>query len=360
MKNIVIYINLLNGLLVSLLIFAVVLNLAPGGMWNFMLMSASATDTDKLMGIVADIVPQYNDYISNSLTVDGNNNSSNKDKNNAQNDNNNDSVSVSVDEAVMGNIIKKTLTPYNANLKVGNVCINNQSGATVDVSSELSKALDYYITKGKEPQILIYHTHTTEGYMMSEDEYYTTADEPRTTDDEKNVVAVGERIVEQLEAAGYAVIHDTTIHDYPGFSGSYSRSAETVKEVLKEYPSIKIAIDLHRDSISSGENDKVAPVVSVNGKEAAQVMLVMGSQTGSVTDYPNWRHNLRFAMKLQYLFETQYPQFARSLLLRSTKYNQNLTKGSILIEMGSDANTLEQALYSGELVGKTLVTLFNS
>ena len=106
MKNIVIYINLLNGLLVSLLIFAVVLNLAPGGMWSFMLMSASATDTDKLMGIVADIVPQYNDYIDNSLTADSNNGSSNKDEDDLQSDNNKNSVSVSVDEAVMGNIIK--------------------------------------------------------------------------------------------------------------------------------------------------------------------------------------------------------------------------------------------------------------
>ena len=270
------------------------------------------------------------------------------------------SVSTAVDEVVMGNIVKKTLSPYTANLKCGRVCINNQSGADIDIETELSKELEFTASKGEEPQILIYHTHTTEGYMLTEEDYYTDSDEPRTTDDAKNVVAVGEKIAEQLRTAGYSVIHDTTVHDYPGFTGSYTRSAETVKSVLSKYPSVKIAIDVHRDSISQGKSDKVAPVVTVNGREAAQVMLVMGSETGSITDYPYWRQNLRFAMKLQYLFETDYPQFARSLLLKSTKYNQNLTTGSILIEMGSEANTLEQALYSGELVGKTLVTLLNS
>jgi stage II sporulation protein P len=157
----------------------------------------------------------------------------------------------------------------------------------------------------------------------------------------------------------YKVVHDKTIHDYPAFSGSYNRSAETVNKALKEYPSIKIAIDVHRDTITSG-NDKIAPVVNINGKEAAQVMLVMGSQTGSVTNYPNWRQNLRLATKLQYVFESNYPQFARAMLLKSAKYNQHLTTGSILIEVGSDANTFEQAKYSAQLVGQSLTILLNS
>ena len=121
-----------------------------------------------------------------------------------------------------------------------------------------------------------------------------------------------------------------------------------------------MAIDVHRDSINQGDNDKIAPVVNINGREAAQVMLVMGSQTGSISDYPDWRHNLRFAMKMQNVFESKYPQFARALLLRSTKYNQNLTKGSVLIEVGSEANTISQAMYSAELIGKTLVEIFDS
>ena len=100
--------------------------------------------------------------------------------------------------------------------------------------------------------------------------------------------------------------------------------------------------------------------MTVDGREAAQVMLVMGSQTGSVSDYPNWRENLRLATKLQYVFESNYPQFARPMLLKSARYNQNLTTGSILLEVGSDANTFEQAKYSAELVGESLVLLLNS
>lgn len=270
------------------------------------------------------------------------------------------SISVSVDETIIGNIIKKTLSPYSANTSQSGVYLNNNTNAAVNIKKELEKPLDFSVAKNAEPQILIYHTHATEGFMANESDYYTQSDEPRTTDTTKNIVAVGAVIAEQLKAAGYGVVHDVSLHDYPGYSGSYSRSAETITATLKKYPSIKIAIDVHRDSITSGESDKVAPVVTVEGKEAAQVMLVMGSETGGIEDYPNWRENLRLALKLQYVFEKNYPQLARSILLRSKKYNQDMLSGAILIEMGSDANTLEQALYSGELVGKSLVALLDS
>ncbi len=270
------------------------------------------------------------------------------------------SVTVEVKETVIGSIIKKTLSPYNAKLKADKVYINNTSGAEVDIKSMLASPLDFKVTESSEPQILIYHTHATEAFMDDESQYLTDFDEPRSTDTDENIVKIGAVIAEKLKNAGFAVVHDKTLHDHPGFSGSYTRSAETVKAALKKYPSIKIAIDVHRDSISSGKSDKVAPVVSVNGREAAQVMLVMGSQTGSIENHPDWHKNLQLATKLQYVFENSYPQFARAMLLRSAKYNQNLTTGSFLIEVGSDANTFEQALYSAELVGDSLITLLKS
>lgn len=363
MNKLTALINTFSVLLICLLVASVILTFGTGGMGNLLLMPTVAAMPDGFYNYLSEYPFDGTDTLNNGTQSDDTANASDSSTaggNDTNTSNDPDSISAAVEEAVMGSIVKKTLSPYSANLINDSVCINNQSGAGVDISSELSKSLGFTVTKSDEPQILIYHTHTTESYMMSEDQYYTNADEPRTTDEAKNVVAVGKKIAEQLEAAGYAVVHDTTVHDYPGFTGSYTRSAETVQAALEKYPSIKIAIDVHRDSISSGESDKVAPVVTVDGREAAQVMLVMGSETGSVTGYPNWRENLRLAMKLQYLFETNYPQFARSLLLRSTKYNQNLTTGSILIEMGSDANTLDQALYSGELVGKALVLLLNS
>lgn len=270
------------------------------------------------------------------------------------------SVSCPIEQKVMGHIVKKTLTPYNAKAHSNGVYISNTSGADIDIAADLASELKFKVEKSSEPQILIYHTHATEGFMTDESEYYTDFDEPRSTDTEVNIVKIGEVIAQRLTDAGYSVIHDKTLHDHPGYSGSYSRSAETVKKNLLKYPSIKIAIDVHRDSISSGKSDKVAPVVMVNGKEAAQVMLVMGSETGSIENHPDWRQNLKLATKLQYVFESSYPQFARAMLLRSAKYNQNLTTGSILIEVGSDANTLEQAMYSAELVGDSLTVLLNS
>lgn len=271
--------------------------------------------------------------------------------------------SVSVTEAIeqrrLGNIIKKTLSPYNANTSYDGVYINNQCGEAVDIAADLAERIRFNKCSD-QPTVLIYHTHATEGYMSDESEYYTNRDEPRSTDKNKNVIKLGEIIAEELERAGIKVVHDETLHDHPGYTGSYSRSAETVTELLKKYPSIELAIDVHRDSISSGESDKVAPVVTVDGKEAAQVMLVMGSGTGSVENYPDWRENLKVAENLQHIFEKKYPSFARSILLKSSRYNQHLSKGSILIEVGSDANTLEQAEYSARLVGKSLVTLLNS
>ena len=269
------------------------------------------------------------------------------------------SVTESITQTVYGNIIQKTVSAYNAKQKFDKIYMNNKSGAAVDIESELYAKLGFEVEKGTEPQILIYHTHTTESYLLEDKSVYTEEDNTRTTDNTKNVVAVGEKIAEQLRNAGYSVLHDETLHDYPGYSGSYNRSLDTVKKILEDNPSIKIAIDVHRDAILSGD-DKIAPTVKVNGKEAAQVMLVMGSETGSIKGHPDWRQNLRLALKLQYVFESTYPGFARALSLKTAKYNQHLTTGSILIEMGSDANTLEQALYSGELVGKSLVTLLNS
>ncbi len=269
-------------------------------------------------------------------------------------------VSKTVETKVIGNIVQKTVSPYGANTSFSNVYINNKCKESIDIKGGLSQSLGFKVDKGTNPQVLIYHTHTTESYFLEDKSVYTEEDNTRTTDNTKNVVAVGEKIAEQLRNAGYEVIHDKTMHDYPGYTGSYTRSAETVKAILKQYPSIKVAIDVHRDSIASGNSDKIAPTVLVDGKEAAQVMLVMGSQTGNISGYPNWRQNLKLAMKLQYVFESTYPSFARPILLKSAKYNQNLSTGSILLEMGSDANTLEQALYSGELVGRSLVTLFDS
>lgn len=265
-----------------------------------------------------------------------------------------ETVAADASGTVSGKIVTRFINPQNAALKYGNVYIKNNSGADIDIKSELAEGIAFKIEKSDQPQVLIMHTHTTESYMLTERDYYTTSDQSRTTDTEKNMAAVGEKIAAELTSAGITVLHDKTLHDYPSYNGSYSASAKTVNAYLKKYPSLKVVLDVHRDAIGGSGSDKVKVVKEIDGKPAAQVMLVMGSQTGKITGYPEWKQNLRLAMRFHQTIETMYPSLARPILLASKKYNQNLTTGSMLIEIGTDANTLDEALYSGTLVGKAL------
>lgn len=212
---------------------------------------------------------------------------------------------------------------------------------------------DFAIEKSQEPQVLIMHTHATESYEPYERDFYDASFNSRTTDRSMNMAAVGDKIAEQLEAAGIGVIHDTTLHDYPSYNGSYDLSRETVQKYLEEYPSIKVVLDIHRDAIERESGERIAPVAAVDGKNAAQVMIICGCDDGTM-NMPDCMKNLRFACMLQRQMESDHPGLTRPVLFDYRKYNQDLTTGSILIEMGGHANSIEQAEYSGELVGKSL------
>ena len=256
---------------------------------------------------------------------------------------------------VKGKILEKYISPYNAPSSYNKVYLKNSSGAEINIKKLLEADLSFKTAFNSDnPQVLIVHTHATESFMTDDKGYYTDSFTPRNRDNSKNMVKIGEIVASSLNKAGIKTLHSKTQHDYPEYTGSYSRSAETIRWYLKKYPSIKVVIDLHRDSISDGETDKTKLVTKINGKKAAQVMLVMGSQTGSVTGHPNWQENLKLALRLQQNLEENYPTLARPLMLASKLYNQNLTKGSLLIEIGTDANTLSEAVYSAELVANAI------
>ncbi len=271
-----------------------------------------------------------------------------------------ESVPTATAGEVLGKVSERFISPYTANTSYNSVYLKNSSGLDIDIKSLLSSPLAYKIEKNSDVQVLIMHTHTTESFLHESRDYYTSADSSRTTDENYNMIRLGNIVAEKLNNAGIKTVHDTTLHDYPEYNGSYDRSAETVKGYLAKYPNIKIVIDMHRDAIGGDDSEKVKPVVEINGKKAAQVMLVMGSQSGSVKNHPNWQENLKLAVRLQQQLETMYPTLARSLSLMSRCYNQNLTTGSILIEMGTDANSIDEVCYSAELVGNALVKLLNT
>jgi stage II sporulation protein P len=163
---------------------------------------------------------------------------------------------------------------------------------------------------------------------------------------------VGDAITQQLEDANINTLHDTTIHDYPSYTGSYERSAVTVQNILEQYPSIKVVLDIHRDALSR-DGDLLQPIVEVDGKQSAQVMIVSGCDDGTM-GMPNYLQNFRLASLIQNQLYTDYGDVARPILFDYRKYNQDLTTGSLLVEVGTHGNTLEQVQYAGELFGKAL------
>ncbi len=268
-----------------------------------------------------------------------------------------ESTPASTEGSVKGKVISRYISPYNAGLSYNGVYMKNSTDLEVNIKELLESPLTFKISKVDSPQVLIIHTHTTETFMTTETDYYTDAFSSRTRDSNKNMVSVGKIVAEILNGAGIKTLHDTTEHDYPNYTGSYSRAAETITGYLKKYPSIRVVLDLHRDAITSGDTDKVKLVTEIGGKKAAQVMLVMGSQSGSVTNFPNWKENLKLAVRLQQKIEQKYPSLARPLSLMPKNYNESLTAGSLLIEFGTDANTVDEAHYSAELVGNALAEL---
>ncbi len=271
-----------------------------------------------------------------------------------------ESIEASANDQVAGKIIEQFISPYSAKYSYNNVYMKNTSGINIDIKSELEAKLSFKIKKTSEPEVLIVHTHATECYMEEKRDYYTVGDATRTTDNNKNITHIGEIIAKKLSDAGIGVIHDRTQHDYPSYTGSYSRSEKTIKEYLAKNPSIKIVLDIHRDSITVNENDRTRPVAEIDGKRAAQVMLLMGSESGSVKNFPKWRENFRLGVKFQQTMEVMYPGLARPMVLASKLYNQNLTTGSMLLEVGTESNLTGEAEYTAELVGNALVSLINT
>lgn len=254
-----------------------------------------------------------------------------------------------------GKLIEKTMALGSEFVNL--IAVRNKSRTEIDLKKEATAPFSFTLSKEKGAKVLIIHTHTTESYMLYDAGYYNNGDADRTEDESKNVCAVGEAVAKELRAAGIETVHDTTVHDSPQYRGAYTRSEETVKKVLKKHPTIQVVLDLHRDCIMNNEKDKIKPTAEINGKKAAQMMMVMGVTSTKTSPHPKWRENLHFAMALQRTIRTSYPNLMRPISLTNTRYNQHLSTAYVLVEMGSDGNTLEEAVYSGQLLGGCLATL---
>ena len=251
-------------------------------------------------------------------------------------------------------VTARTLVPTSTDgyIVAGDVYISNGSVNAFDASL-FDGTFAARLSEEEGPQVLIAHTHGSEAYTMPPGEEYEASSECRTTDCNYNVVRVGDEIAAALEEAGISVIHDATLHDYPQYSGAYDRSLATINSYLEQYPSISFVLDIHRDAISDGEGSMYKVVSNVAGVNAAQMTFVIGTDGGGL-EHPNWRENLKLAAAVQQNLLDDYPTLMRPITVRNSRYNQHVTTGSLLVEMGAAGNSLDEALLSGRLLGQAL------
>ena len=217
-----------------------------------------------------------------------------------------------------------------------------------DLQQMVTSTLEWDLCVG-EPTVLILHSHATESYDP-QSEPYTATSAYRTLDTDRNMVSIGAYLAQILEEAGIHVIHDTTLHDYPSYNDSYIASRKTVQQYLKQYPSIQLVLDLHRDATdeSAAQLDTSA---MADGRESAQLMMVVG------TRQEFWQSNMALAVKLTALLEKQNPGITRPISFRTQRFNQDLSPGALLVEVGAAGNSRQEALTAAKMLAQAIICL---
>ena len=235
--------------------------------------------------------------------------------------------------------------------------------ALVQVSSQwevdtlaLLQAPLHWELRGEAPTVLIVHTHTTESYENTQGYAQTTP--YRTLEEDYNMLSIGDAVARRLEQAGIGVIHDRTLYDYPSYSDAYQNAREGIRAQLVQNPTICLVLDLHRDAAQDETGKQIARTATVEGEQTAQLMLVMGSDKGALT-HEQWQKNLSLAMKLHAQLEKARPGLCRPIRLQASRYNQDLSPGALLVEVGSAGNTHEEALRGAEYLAEGIIALAN-
>ena len=255
-------------------------------------------------------------------------------------------------------VLSLTLQPPASMNGEDGVYINNEANKSINPSELLGSENTFFLKKDGSVSVIIYHTHGTESYNNEGlsyygDEFYDVHSE----DLSQNVVHIGQIITEKLRKSGIGVVHDTKMYDYEDYNNAYSRSCAGVEALLDLYPNAKIILDIHRDTIVLKSGVKYRPVVDYNGKNVAQMMILVGTGKASAPN-DHWQENLSMAMKLQREAENICENVMRPILLRNSGYNQHLSNGSILVEMGTCGNSLKEAELAAEILSKAIINAF--
>ena len=223
----------------------------------------------------------------------------------------------------------------------GGLTIKNSTSYNIDVGAMVAEGPSITLP-AEGPQVLIVHTHGSEAYTPDAYDQYEETDTDRTEDKNYNVIRVGDELAKAFEAQGISVLHDREIYDYPSYTGSYSRSGASVESYLAQYPSIAVVIDLHRDALGDGEVT-YKTVAELDGQASSQLMMLVGTGESGLY-HPNWQENLRLALYLQQAVNAKYPTLARPISVVKERYNQHLSTGSFILEVGSNGNSLQEAI----------------
>lgn len=251
-------------------------------------------------------------------------------------------------------IQQEAYTPFFSPEDTNLVQVRNSSGYAVDLEALLLSELKLEVS-GTGPAVLILHTHGSESYTQTSQLTYTPSGEYRTLDTGHNMLRVGEALKAALEARGISVIHDRNLHDYPDYNDAYINSRKTAEEYLRQYPSLCLIIDLHRDAADT-ETGQLKTAVSVQNKSLCRLMLVVGTG-GTGKENSTWRENMILAVQLQARMEQLYPGICRPISLRKERFNQDLSTGALLVEVGAAGDTLEQAIGAAEALAEGLAEL---
>jgi len=230
----------------------------------------------------------------------------------------------------------------------GSVNINNEDRMAITASGAMKQPSSLNIKGDGSVQVIVVHTHATEAYTQSDGLTYKKTSNFRTVNTQRNMVRIGEIVTDILNSRGIGTIHITALNDHPNYNNSYKRTRALVEEALLKYPNVQMVIDLHRDSYHTS-TDIYKTGANINGRDAAQLMIVSGTGGNS-----NWKENLGIQTRIHNFVENRYPGLMRSILLRDSSYNHDLTPGSMIVEVGTDGNSLSEAMYSAYLFADSL------
>lgn len=210
-------------------------------------------------------------------------------------------------------------------------------------------------------RVLIYHTHTWEAYEMTEDAQYTPTETWRTKDERYNMVRIGEELGNQLSKLGFEVVHDTTAFEPPSLSSAYTRSLEMLERRLSQGEYYDYILDIHRDAYSGAYNG--ANSVQADGRSLAYVMMLVGKGTGATNsgfdERPDWPKNLDLAQRITDSLNAQAEGIAREVKIKTGRFNQHVSAGALLIEVGNNRNTLDEALASCEMIAQAIAQVYD-